>query len=45
MNDLIDRELLIRKLLSWDVKANGIPNYVWKVINELPSVKSETKEK
>ena len=37
--DAISRTDLIRKLQAWDTKANGIPNYAWSVINELPSVR------
>ena len=36
----ISRTELITKLKCWDKKANGIPNYVWKVINELKGVKN-----
>lgn len=36
--DAISRTDLIRKLKAWDAKANGIPNYAWSVINELPSI-------
>ena len=39
-DDLISRTELITKLKCWDKKANGIPNYVWKVINELKGVKN-----
>ena len=43
-NDAISRTDLIRKLQAWDAKANGIPNYVWGVINELPSVTLKEKD-
>lgn len=36
--DAISRAELIKKLEAWDYKANGIPNYAWKVIRELPTV-------
>ena len=38
MSELIDRQKLIVKLKAWDAHTNGIPNYAWKVINELPPV-------
>lgn len=36
--DAISRVDLIRKLEAWDHNVNAIPNYVWNVIRELPSV-------
>lgn len=36
--DAISRAELVRKLNAWDCKVNAIPNYVWKVIRELPPV-------
>ncbi len=34
----ISRAELVLKLNAWDHNVNGIPNYAWKVIRELPSV-------
>lgn len=35
---LIDANALTIKLKAWDINANGIPNYVWKCIREIPSI-------
>lgn len=42
--DAISRTDLIRKLQAWDAKANGIPNYAWGIIKELPSVTPKGKD-
>lgn len=42
-DDAISRTDLIRKLQAWDAKANGIPNYAWSIIKELPSVTPKEK--
>ena len=36
--DCISKAELVRKLNAWDHNVNAIPNYVWRVIRELPSV-------
>lgn len=45
MSEYIKKEDLIRKLNAWDSKAHGIPNYAWKVINELPTYSFPKREK
>ena len=45
MSNYIEKEVLIRKLNAWDSKAHGIPNYAWRVINELPTVSFPNREK
>ena len=35
---LIDANALTIKLKAWDVNANGIPNYAWKCIREMPTI-------
>ena len=43
--EYIKKEDLIRKLNAWDCKAHGIPNYAWRVINDLPTVSFPNREK
>lgn len=38
VEDAISRAKLMQKLDAWDHNVNAIPNYVWKVIRELPPV-------
>ena len=38
---IISKKDLIRKLKAWDSKANGIPNYAWGVINDMPPINIE----
>lgn len=35
---LIDANVLTIKLKAWDINANGIPNYAWKCIREMPTI-------
>lgn len=39
--EYIKKEDLIRKLKAWDCNVHGIPNYAWRVINELPTYSIE----
>lgn len=35
---LIDANALTIKLKAWDINTNGIPNYAWKCIREMPTI-------
>ena len=41
---LIDADALTIKLKAWDINANGIPNYAWKCIREMPTIIEADKE-
>ena len=43
--EYINKEELIRKLNAWDCKVHGIPNYAWKVINDLQTYSLTEREK
>ena len=42
--DLKDMDVLRQKLIIWDNKVNGIPNYVWKCIKDAPTIIEADKE-